>query len=1053
MNRHVAPLGVLWLLASIWLPALPLQAKDTDSGGDMNSVPQHDVPQHDAPQHDAHQYGVVVYADGWAEAMTDQPLGSDVDHVWIWSAHSAPRRVAPSQVDQEVSPSPARLTLDLPKTNPRQKRQASTLIAAPAEMWGEVPEALLPAYAVSQDGTFELPRDARPWRVRWIGQRGGSWWQDVPAGQQHLRVRGVPADDAGMVVLDANGHELADVAITVLGGPQGRGGVLAQYRSDSRGLLQLPKLPDEAPLNLIISHPGHVPTPLLSYPSGLPETLTLSPGFELAGRFVDAEGQPLAGVEVVADGWIARSDSSFGRQATSGADGTWAFAALPAGEIGLAARLAGFAPHATRLELHEATDLGDLELLPSVELPLRVLDDLGGPVASATVEHAGEPYASDRQGRVRLRHVPPGSSLRVSATAEGHLPAEQRFEPPHENELTLTLERAFRASGRFVDAEGLPVNAGSVRVTTGTRYTTHELSAGGRFELDLQPDQPIALELRSPSARELAVSVEPGEAGAWRDLGDLQAPPGLRVHGTLIRAEDGTPVAGGRIWAPGASEQGDLVAWAERNLIATTSGPDGRFTLDGLPPRPALLRVDAAGRARAHLRVDSEEAVSEVGEIVLSEGSRLEIFADPSSARADARVDLRGDWLELDMLTASLVDGRAMIPHVPPGPATVTVLSGRELLCEERIEVPESPDVVEVDCLAADSRVSGIVTVGGQPAAGGQLIWHATDSAQVHGLIVRRSTPLGARQNRTFGAGRPQVDVELDAAGEFWTEQLSPGSWQVSWLPPGGTLSPARRVEVPDQPHTELRLEFDGLAVTGTVLDADGEPVAEARVRDVAGTAFAFTQSDGSFSLLGLPPGSHEIYARHASATSSVIEVIAEQQQGPVTLTLEEQPEQHIEIRMVGVDGEAAAGAFVFLERSDNIHRMLTTGAKGSVTVSLRPPFPRWVRAAGVDQGSWQLGPWVELSEAQQDGLALANRDTGSVRIASETTQSWAGLMSADGWDLSRLMTRLGMRPTVSPDRPLEIQHLPTGNYFLAVDDFSTQIDIRRDDVTTLELP
>ncbi len=1006
---------------------------------------------------------VWVYEDGRVAAMTDQPPEAGLDHAWIWSADSAPQRIDARELDQKLPRAGQHLAVRIDAEHPKALAEAY-LIAAPVDMWAEIPEDLLPTWPVPAAGKLDLPRDERPWRLRWAGHLRGSWWQEVPAGRNNWTIKSSVAADRRLVVLDAQGHELDNATLTVLANRRGDKRILAQYRSDLDGELCLAKLPDQATLEFVVSQASHLPTTISSYPSGLPETIRLSPGFGITGRFVDADGQPLANVEIRADGWLSGSSGAgIARRAVSDERGHWSLAALPASEIGIAASLEGFAAFADRIDLGRRTvassltdtvDLGAIELLPSTELPVIVLDETQAPIAGATVEIGPDAtYTTDRRGRAKLTQAPRHQGFEVKAHAEGHLPTDQRVVPPYPEELAIVLHRAFRAEGRFVDAEGVPVGSGSVRVTDGSRYQNHDLLPGGRFQLDLTPGRALALELRSPSARQLQVAVEPGAPGSTRDLGDLQAPPGIQIRGVLLRADDGSPVTGGQIWAPGASEQGDLVAWVEHNLIATTSGPDGHFELDGLPARPQLLRVDASGLARTHLRIEPDGPLNNIGEILLSAGTRLEILTDEAIKHADARVDLRGEWLEIDMLTASVVDGRSIIQHVPPGPATVTVLRGRELLCEERIDVPEHRNILEVDCQAGNTHVAGTVTVGGQPAGGGQLIWLPSDLTAQHGIIVNRASQLGARQQQTFGAGRPQVDVEVDAAGGFWSETLRPGVWQVSWLPPGGTMSPAQRVELPDNPQHELQLDFDGFAVTGQVVSESDQPVAEARVRNLAGSAFAFTDADGGFSLIGLEPGTHRIYARLGSQTSPLVDVVAEQQEAPLTLTLEQHQDQQIEIQMTRADGHAAAGAFVFLERSDNIHRMLTASADGRVKVALQPPAPEWVRAAGVDNGSWQLGPWMPVAEAQEQGIALTAQDTGSVHIESQTRRGWTGILSAEGWDISRLMTRLGMRLTVSPEQPLEVHHLPVGDYLLAIDDFSSRVAIRYGDLTTVEIP
>ena len=85
--------------------------------------------------------------------------------------------------------------------------------------------------------------------------------------------------------------------------------------------------------------------------------------------------------------------------------------------------------------------------------------------------------------------------------------------------------------------------------------------------------------------------------------------------------------------------------------------------------------------------------------------------------------------------------------------------------------------------------------------------------------------------------------------------------------------------------------------------------------------------------------------------------------------------------------------------------------------------------------------------------VTLAPQDTGSVRIASRELHGATVIFTADGWDLSWLLTRIGARPVVSPDLPLEIRGIPEGSYKLALGDFTADIAVRHGDQTEIEVP
>ena len=895
-----------------------------------------------------------------------------------------------------------------------------------------------------------------PWRLRLLGPRHGSWWQDIPAGGKEAVLTAQRAERNELVLLDSEDEVLSRATLTVLSAAFERSEVLAQLRADERGRILLEGLPDIAKLSWVANEPDHAPATMTVFPSSLPAQWVLRPGGKIHGRFVDASGVPIPGIAVRADGWIEGSSATVARSSVSDSEGEWALLRLPHGKVGLATVSSDVAPFQTVVEVGSTpADLGSIRLEPSVAIRVLVSDDEGTPVKSASLAAGpGVEATTDQRGAALLEGASATQLLRIVARAEGHLVTEVALTPPFEKEQRLVLRRAFVAQGQFVDSAGIPVQSGFVRAETGRRYKDHELQPGGRFTLDLAPATSVRLTLRSPLTQELVVSVKPGLGGERRDLGELRAPTGVQVSGRLVRASDASPVVGARLWAPRPSEQGELVAWAQGDLLEARSQADGSFDLPSLPRRPVLLRFEASGLARLHVAIDPEPDRERIdlGELIMSAGAEVRILAEKEGA--EARVDLRNDWLELDMLTARVADGEAVLPHVPHGPATITVLQDRELICEQQVHVGERDDSVEVDCQRQGMRVSGTVTTGGELAGPGMLSWLPEEAGRVPGIILNRQTPLGARQQRSFGAGRSQVDVEVDASGYFETDRLRPGAWGVIWIAETEGPTAPEAIELAEAEEHDLSLEFNPLGLSGLVVDRDQQPVAGARVRDLASDAVAISRSDGRFRLIGLDPGAHQIHAHHGPQSSAVVDAVVEPERetAPLILELAERADERIEIVVEGRSGEGVPGALVFFESDDHEGRILTTDDRGRAVASLRPPLPGWIRAAQVSDGRWTFGSWVDTEQAA-DGVVLSAQETGSVRIASQELQGVPVIRSEDGWDLSWLLTRIGSRPRVSPELPLEIRGLPTGRYTVELGDFQTALAIRRGDLASVEIP
>jgi hypothetical protein len=881
-----------------------------------------------------------------------------------------------------------------------------------------------------------------------------------------LELTAAPTVDRATALADLEGGAVTG-GLTVLADERGRQRVVAQYRSEEDGTIVLPALPDDHELTLVVSAPGYASRALAVWPSALPPKLRLGLGASLAGRLVDPQGEPVAGATVEAEAWLDPSSSAFAaRRALSGEDGRFLLESLPRAEAVLAIRHPDFAERReTRALEGPRLDLGDLELLPARTLALRVVDDEEVPLAGATVRPAAGPtVTTGSRGRALLR-MPAQGGLAISVDAPGHLPAQQHLEPSREPEPRVVLQRAFQVEGRLVDSSGGAVAEGSLRVRTGRSYDEETLDPEGRFRLDLVPGKEVLLILRSPATREVRVSVPPGAAGEVRDLGDLTAARGMTVRGRLVRDADGSAVAGARIWTPRPTEEGDVLAWYHGDLVSATSDDTGAFTLTGLPPRQALLRFEASGLARGHRRVEppAEGDVMDLGEISLFAGSDLLVLIDGETedgalGQVVARVDLLGGWQELDMLTATVVEGEALIRRVPPGRALVTVVRGRDLLCERRVEVESGAEVQEVACRRESSRVSGRVLRGGEPVSRGRLTWLPPPTASP-ALILNRSTPLGASRQQVFGGGRPQVDVEVDAGGYFATDSLSPGPWEVLYLSDSGAVTAPKTVELADAPQQEIEIRFPAAGITGVVMDEDGAPVAGARVEELASRGFTLSRSDGRFELEGLGPGLHRLVARLGERRSAVadVEVDPVEAPEPVTLELREREEDRLEITVFDEraleGGGLVAGAFLVLEGDAGAQRLTMTGQDGRGVVQLTPPLPQRVRAAALADGRWALGPWVELEQARREGLQLSLGAVGAVELQPGEAQGIPAIVSADGWDLAGLLARLGTPPILRPGQPLTVSGLPEGSYRVVLGDFQALATVRVGDPDVLELP
>lgn len=1013
----------------------------------------------------------LIDQDGTVEAFPLAPLLPEEQReaaicAWAWSDDAAPRRIEADRIGKEGLPvDKSRLKVYVPGA---QALTDTRVIAGPVAMWPEVPEDLLPSWPVPREGRLAIPLDpGRPWRIRLAGKDRGTWWVDLPAGQAAVSLAPIPAQDLDLLVTGQDEKPLEGSSMRLLEGVQGRRGkarLWSFYRS-TQGRISAPGLPGSEEIVAIVGAPDHVFAVLRGRPGDLPRRVRLDPGATVIGRFTDESGHPLAGVRVRLEAWISYDGPELAGQSAETADtGAWKVTALPAGEAVLMTQARGFAPVRMRLDLAEGrNDLGTMRLRRGKEFRVVVLDSLGAPVVGAAVAVGPVPSArTDPKGEAVLA-VDPAEALDLEVRAPRYLPWKGRVEPGMASPMRIVMESAFTVTGRLLDPQGVPAGEGMAVLRRGSLSTSTSLEPGGGFELDLPPGVESELTLSSPATRELRIPLAAGAPGEVRDLGAMRAPAGVEIVGRLTSAIDGQPVAGAHVWLPRPSAEGQLLAWVDRDLLEATSAADGQFRLTGAPESvPLQMRIEAAGFARADLTVQAKAGALtvDVGDVTLGQGSTLRVVVPGSEGpgsegeEATARADLRGDWLEMDMLTAPVRDGTAMLRNVPPGKVRVTVLRGRTLLCERDLTVLPDEDA-EVECSGGALRVLGSVRMGGRPAGAGTLIW-LPPALESPGRINNFTSAGGLRQQKVFGEGRPQVDVPVAEDGSFVTDDLTAGSWQVSWVPASGSLSKPQPVEIPDVPaHSEysMVLTFPGGVLAGIVLDPDNRPAQGARVRDLGSGAVAFSGPDGAFVLTGTEPGTHSLQAERDELASPVVkaESLAGGAGDPVRLVLGKRQDPEIRIQALDTNQSPAPGSFVFLEEEGRGQRLLTTGSDGTVIARIDLPTPAKVRFAALVSGVWSLGAWTSWEDLPETVILLAG-PSGSLRVESSARDGAPRILSPRGWDVGWLAARLGARQVVGPDHPLEMQGLPEGVYTILLEEKSSTVTVRAGHETVLPL-
>ncbi|MFZ2493855.1 MAG: carboxypeptidase-like regulatory domain-containing protein [Thermoanaerobaculia bacterium] len=974
---------------------------------------------------DAADRGVVICdGAGACRSGRESDLSQQFDHAWVWSSVCAARRVRPGDDFGCQRGALAPFHVSTPR-----KGERIVIISAPAEMWREVPEDLIPRFALQESQrTIHLPVDSGLWRARAISQERGAWWCTA-AGPTGCRLDLLDAPERFTKIVERNGTAVAGASVSIVERTASRrkADVLAVLTSSQEGEVRIARVPGREPVTMVISATRRAPLVVQARPGELPPVLTMEPGAAINGRIAVANGRtltPLANAEVGIEAWLPGVPVLYRRSAVTKADGRFLLEALPPGTVGLSVRREGYATERRELELQrEKTDLHDIVLAVAHTLNLRVIDDTGAPVPGASVALADEASFTNAEGVAIVAGLNDEDAITLAVSKNGHVPSTIDLPAPLPGDLEVELTRAFTIIGAVVTMAELPVDSGEVVVHVGPKETFLPLGPDGTFSVTVEAQREIEIEVNTRVAAPHRATVEQGFPGETRDLGRLQVADGYSVRGTVVKRDDGSPVAGARVWAPRQTPQGPLVAWMRGQIVEAITGENGRFDLRGIASPPPLLRVDLAGIAREiTTTAKCKESPCEVGSIAVGSGATVTVEVRGAGKGAAAHLDLGPDRTEVDKLSQPLLDSTATFRHVPRGLARLRILRTRTILCERSIEVGGDGSITTFECDIRPLRVSGRVTSGGEPIQAGVLVWSSDTDQQVHAAIVTRKSSQGLIQQDTYGAPASSVTVSI-ANGQFATEDLRPGIWNVAWNA-SAAFSGSRRVTIPEVDSHHLDLDFPATLVRGRVLGRDGLPARRALVRALEEKSVAMTGADGEFTLV-LPTGRHRLQAERGAERSpiSTVEVDASKPTPQTELTLDAEPAS---VRVaVFLAGRPAPNVFLLAQSDDDTTKVLVTDANGTAALEAHEESSR-LRFAAMGQGRWYFGPWLERGQFSDGVTIQMPDDVGSITITSATPGTPVPVvLQPQGWDVTRALTWL----SITPRLPLTITGLPAGTY------------------------
>jgi uncharacterized GH25 family protein len=366
--------------------------------------------------------------------------------------------------------------------------------------------------------------------------------------------------------------------------------------------------------------------------------LTLVPGAKVSGTVVDEQGKPVAGARVVYSGasdWMQQADDR--RDAVvSGADGAFAFPALPAGSFRLLASHDDLAPGtSTLITLDGKTERTGVTITMAAGAVIRgrVIDAAKQPVASARVR-VGLALRSmivapprqaftDDKGAFEIRGMPRRELIAVAiheTAASASVPVDAT--QGDVGDVTLTLDVTGTIAGIVVDPKGQPVEG--VQVSAGPNFKNQQ-SVPDMVQWRLRG---FPQELTDAAGKFTLTGLAPG--GYLVNAQPAQAASrGRRAFGEGTPAETGVTnlrivlepegaVKGKVAFADGTAPGAYTVSVGMQQQTYTTE----EFTLDALAPAKKIeLSVRGSGFQTRVLEIAIEPGKpTDVGTITVARG-------------------------------------------------------------------------------------------------------------------------------------------------------------------------------------------------------------------------------------------------------------------------------------------------------------------------------------------------------------------------------------------------------------------------------------------------
>lgn len=982
-----------------------------------------------------------------------------------------------------------RIVLGAPPARPESRAAPGPGVAVPiavmrADGAGPVPQARLlcvPAgeaaslgheeppdedgFAVPSTGTqvWTMAEGRHLCRAWATGYRAQSRWVELPTPDGPARPVAFALERAAAIrlrVRDAAGRPAMDGEVDLLPvlEPAGRIPAPREAMLDAEGRVVIADLAVTSRFRLLIRVAGSAPRVLSDVqPSGAEVEIDLDAGLRVEGRVIDPDERPIEGVRVTVHqrppGFEKVAIVSHGQ---TDRDGQFSVGGL------LPAPAVWRFEKTGRATAGRETDLGDGNPSP-LEVSLEAGRSIKGrvtmasaPVEEATVQARGAASGTttDPAGLFQLDGLPAGS-VTLDVSSNQSRPRAVTVPDPLDHDLLVELEPGGELAGIAMDAWGAPVPGVVVAVRDDAGRTTFgEGDGAGVFQSSgLAPGRVnVTIEANGFVAVQRTVMLT---TGTTRDLGEIVLQHGLSLEGWVVAEVDGAPLAGVQVEVSRADRPDANVERLFAPPRQARTDPEGRFVLAGLTEGIYDLLATRAGAAPLSRRglVVGEGAVEPL-ELVMGKGET--VFGQVEDCAhlpvAGLRLSLRGPgFLALAQMATSDAAGEFQFDGVADGPMILSAAAGGAPPVRRELMLPADA-ARPIRISVCGTTLDGEIVVGGHAAALGNLFLYSGASAppgMVDPLFLTSGGNGLPEQTRIVGdIPLPPLEVPVDAAGRFHADSVAAGSYQARYVDLDGAAF-EKSLMVPDVEQAEMVLSFDGVTVSGRVVDESG-PISRIAAVYLQGAGLrreTVTTSGGAFDFSGVPPGAYSITAQGAEGQrgKAKLEVAAGSSEEPVRIVLVA-PGGHWRLTVFSPDGRGVPGALVLLRlgAEGGSTRILQTGPDGTTEAEWLPPGAAQPCAVGPGLGLTCLATLaLHADEPAESEIRLSRAGVvhGVLSPPSLSGDEEIRIRDSTGLEVSTLLQFLGRGVISSAAGEFRVADLSPGAYTVEVRRAGQEVD------------